>query len=307
MLNSIPLIAASAFYIASSTTWAAAEAQRSPNLDGQPISRELLSASDGVLELNPTGSSVKLVPGLSSITQVAVDAEFGVVRGRAAYSVSESISTNAAYFSNAVGSVLGSGVLAGPAGSTATIRATFAFDGSFFATAGFPFMQLGGTLSADNVTTDKLYISQLYFNTTNGNSAIDTYSLAVTRPISEPFQEIPYSRAAPHIVSSNAANLAGIAVVEFEAKVGDEVGFRADLQGIVMPYFQSATYAPSSASVDFLNSGRFGISLPVGYTLNSQDVLFDNVVSSVPEASTFSLLVAGMAALLLWRRTKVFH
>jgi hypothetical protein len=297
--------------LAVTSSWADSVMSRAPS-DSSPASIETRTFDGGTDSLNPDATPVLVDGNFWSTTTIRVDADRGVIKGLAGFSLANNVATTPAdgVTALALGVAQGNGVLNTLGVSTDPVRIEFAFNGRFTGISGDPFMSFVGGLTV--VQGDLLqpgrqtiYQSELGFFRGQGQG-LHTQTTASRLTIVGDMQTLddPFAGALPLVVESSADGLSGVVSVSFVPEPGAFILVAATLSGTTGAELDAlgTTRLASGGTVEFQNSGTLRILLPQGYSFADPDSLLANVATVVPEPASIWMLSMGIAALAAQRK-----
>jgi len=295
---------------------AAGTAVRGPSTAAADAS-ETGSASTGVIDLNPSRSTVSTVHGYDSVTSISVDADNGIIKGYAEFGMANdgTYNVNDTIGSSVFGAVSSPVTFIG-ASAPFTVTAELRFNGSFTALDGMPTFTLAGNITASTFTaipfTQSIYQSQAVFMMSKATTLYEPV-VVLTSQSTENIGGVEtvdpaYAGATQVVVDDSAASLEAIVRLSFEVDPTQSYLVSSHLLGIATAEPDATSSGStldllaSAGVVDFSHTGVLSLYVPQGVTVAGDPLLQNIVVTSVPEPSTYALMLAGVLTVGIARR-----
>lgn len=294
-----------------SFTHAAGTAVRGPSTVAADDA-EVVTLTTGLIDLNPSRTSVSTVHGYDSVTSISVDTDKGIIKGYAEFDLpTDSTLPLSATVGSAVQGALHSPLTFIGGSGPQTVTAELRFDGSFDALRGLPTFSLTGNITATSFTTapftQSLYQSQLSFLM---SAVTPTYAPQVltlgheSQTAGGVTTDTPYYAGATQVaVNSAAASLDAIVRLSFDVMPGQAYNINSFVNGLVTAEpgsQQTSTHGEllsSAGVIDFSHTAQLALYVPQGVTVVGDPLVNQIVVTAVPEPQAASMLLAGLLAL----------
>jgi len=262
----------------------------------------------GELSLNLAGDAFVSAGGVTAVSKSQANDGTGVTRvyaeidSRGVAGVPDMLIASALAQTQAQATFVGAG--------TAPVDVTFlfSFDGSFITHSGNVFHQLGASLtvalpSTTVPFTNVEYAAKMDFRTALLDAAaIDVVGATTKTYFTPSFQQVveQYDGASYGVASRTMDDVAGELRLTMSLLPGQSFQLIANLFAQaspepLIPVVGALDYSQSWGAVDGFNTGRLGILLPSGYTLEGDAGLL--TVAVVPEPEQWAMFLAGMGLL----------
>jgi hypothetical protein len=304
--QSIGVVVASVLFGVVLEADAASMVQRSPHTGPSTVQTLL---GPGLQSLNLDGTPFVSSGGVTAISKAQADDGSGVMK---VYTEIDSRSVSGVpdmLIGMALAQTHAQAVLVGAGSAPVDVTFQLSFDGAFHTYSGNVFHQLGASLtvalpSSLVAFTNVEYATRMDFRTDLLDaSAINVFGSNTKTYFDPGFQQVveTYSGGSYAVVSQTMENVAGMLQLSMSLMPGQSFQLIGNTLAQVnpeplIPVTRPLDYSQSWGAVDGFNTGRLGIVLPAGYTLEGDAGML--TVAVVPEPGTWAMFLAGV--ILLW-------